>query len=109
MQVALAPQINVPAAHWELNLVPYPEFIRGDQDPISWLENVEKAFEANRIADSRKIPVIVPKLRGSASTWWETAKHQVPRIDRWSDNANAAQSFKANFTTKFRTPELEGK
>jgi len=109
MQVAQPPQINLPAVHRELNLVPYPEFSGGDQDPISWLEDVEKAFEANRINDARKIPVIVPKLRGSASTWWETIKAQVPIIDRWSDNANAAQSFKANFTTKFRTPELEGK
>ena len=109
MQLAQPQQINLPVAPRELNLVSYPEFMGGEQDPISWLEDVEKAFEANRIDNARKIPVIVPKLKGSASTWWVAMRNQNPPIDRWSDNANPGLSFKANFITKFRTTELEGK
>ncbi|CAG8791599.1 1481_t:CDS:1, partial [Cetraspora pellucida] len=56
MQLAQPSQINLPATHRELNLVSYPEFSREDQDPISWLEDVEKAFEANQINDVWKIP-----------------------------------------------------
>ncbi|RIB22633.1 hypothetical protein C2G38_2173503 [Gigaspora rosea] len=91
MQIGQPPQVNIPIVHQELNLVSYPEYMGGEQDPISWLEDVEKAFEANRITDARKIPVIVPKLKGSASTWWVTMRNQVPPIDRWNDNANLPQ------------------
>ncbi|CAG8543771.1 13798_t:CDS:1, partial [Cetraspora pellucida] len=52
MQIGQPPQVNIPVVHRELNLVSYPEYMGGEQDPISWLENVEKAFEANRIADA---------------------------------------------------------
>lgn len=61
MQAAPAPQINVP--NRELNLVAYPDFSGGDQDPMTWLDEVEKAFAANLINDDRKIPIIVPHLR----------------------------------------------
>ncbi|CAG8675774.1 3456_t:CDS:1, partial [Cetraspora pellucida] len=50
------PQINVPIIHKELNLVSYPEYIVGKQNPISWLKDVEKVFEANCITDAQKIP-----------------------------------------------------
>ncbi|CAG8759307.1 2611_t:CDS:1, partial [Racocetra fulgida] len=53
LQHAPAPQINIPAAqNRELNLVTYPDFSGGKQDPITWLEDVEKAFEANQVQDN---------------------------------------------------------
>ncbi|CAG8511721.1 4439_t:CDS:2, partial [Racocetra fulgida] len=53
LQHALAPQINIPTAqNRELNLVTYPDFSGGEQDPITWLEDVEKAFEANQVQDN---------------------------------------------------------
>ncbi|RIA99862.1 hypothetical protein C2G38_2237078 [Gigaspora rosea] len=74
MQAALAPQINIP--NRELNLVLYPDFAGGDQDPMTWLDEVEKAFAANLINDNWKIVVIVPHLRRSAAMWWTTCQRQ---------------------------------
>ncbi|KAF0547921.1 hypothetical protein F8M41_000270 [Gigaspora margarita] len=47
MQAAPPPQVNLAGNPRELSAIPYPEFQGGDQDPITWLEDVEKAFEAN--------------------------------------------------------------
>src|SRR5260363_79446 len=103
------PAINIPAQHRELNLVHYPKFSSGEQDPISWLEDVEKAFEANQVQDARKIPVIVPKLKGAAATWWVTNQVQLTPIDRWNDCLNLDISFRPSFIAHFRTPALESK
>ncbi|CAG8471894.1 11722_t:CDS:2 [Gigaspora rosea] len=53
---------------------------------MTWLNEVEKAFAANLINDHRKTPIIVPHLKGSATT-----------------------CFRPNFITQFCTPILEGK
>ncbi|CAG8821923.1 16154_t:CDS:2, partial [Gigaspora rosea] len=45
-------------------------------DPITWLDEVEKAFAANLLNNDRKIAVIVPYLKGVAATWWSTAQRQ---------------------------------
>ena len=63
--------IHPPAvAPTELNNVKYPEYYRGDQDPITWLEEMEQAFVTNRVADDRRLAVTVPRLKGGAATWW---------------------------------------
>ncbi|CAG8629027.1 9885_t:CDS:2, partial [Ambispora leptoticha] len=103
------PAINLPAQHRELNLVSYPDFSGGEQDPITWLEDVEKAFEANQVQDNRKIPVVIPHLKGTAATWWVAAKTIRPPIDRWNDPHHAGQSFRPHFIAQFRTPALESK
>ncbi|CAG8768186.1 3267_t:CDS:2 [Cetraspora pellucida] len=69
LQDAPPVQVNVPRTNRELSTVPYQDFYVGDQDPITWLEDIEKAFDANMIPDNRKISVIVPKLRGPAANW----------------------------------------
>ncbi|RIB03388.1 hypothetical protein C2G38_2225196 [Gigaspora rosea] len=50
-EVAPAPQINYNAPNRELSLVSYPDFLEGDQDPLTWLDEVEKAFATNLIND----------------------------------------------------------
>ena len=47
----------VPAVVPELNNVKYPEYYGGDQDPISWIEEMEQAFITNRVAADRKVPI----------------------------------------------------
>ncbi|CAG8767090.1 13522_t:CDS:1, partial [Acaulospora morrowiae] len=93
----------------ELHLVSYPDFYGGEQDPITWMEEVEQAFEANRVPDARKIPIIVPHLKGSAATWWINRRVQNPAVNRWDDPMAQPLSFKSNFLRQFRTVSLEGK
>ncbi|CAG8793425.1 21070_t:CDS:2, partial [Cetraspora pellucida] len=58
---------------------------QGDQDPISWIEEVEIAFEANQMI----------------------CRNQVLVIDCWDDNAQPQNSFKLTFIYQFRMPALE--
>ncbi|CAG8559382.1 16235_t:CDS:2 [Cetraspora pellucida] len=109
MQAAPAPQINYNAPAREINLVMYPDFAGGDQDPMTWLDEVEKAFAANLVDDNRKIAVVVPHLKGSAATWWATIQRQLNPVNVWDNAVNPAQSFRPTFIAHFRTPTLEGK
>ncbi|RIB16226.1 hypothetical protein C2G38_2190490 [Gigaspora rosea] len=76
MQVAPAPQVNYNAPNRELNLVSYPDFLGGDQDPMTWLDKVEKAFATNLVINDLKIAMIVSHLKGAATTWWSTSQRQ---------------------------------
>ncbi|RHZ83313.1 hypothetical protein Glove_97g121 [Diversispora epigaea] len=107
LQNAPAPVINIAAAQRELNLIPYPDFYGGDQDPITWIEEIEKAFTANEVQNNRKINIVIPHLKGSTATWWTIRRGQQPQIDRWNDPNNIPQSFHPTFITQFRTPTLE--
>ncbi|RIB00180.1 hypothetical protein C2G38_2235281 [Gigaspora rosea] len=78
LQVFPAPQVNVVPPQPKLKQVEYPSFTRGDQDPITWLKEVEIA---NQVQEARKIPVIVPCLKGHAATWWMIRHNQAPVID----------------------------
>ncbi|CAG8680003.1 8848_t:CDS:1, partial [Racocetra fulgida] len=114
MQNNPASQINIPAInlltqHHKLNLVPYSDFSGGEQDPITWLEDVEKAFEANQVQDNRKIPIVIPHLKSTVAIWWVAAKTIQPAIDHWNDCHHQRQSFHPHFIAQFRTPSLESK
>ncbi|CAG8610333.1 14418_t:CDS:2, partial [Ambispora leptoticha] len=75
------PAINLPAQNHELNLVPYPDFSGGEQDSITWLEDIKKAFEANQVQNNQKILIVIPQLKGMRTTWWVTARTIRPAID----------------------------
>lgn len=109
LQNAQPPVVHIAAPNREMNLVSYPDFFGGDQDPITWIEEIEKAFDANMIPDDRKIAVITPRLRSSAATWWTIRRNQNLDIDRWNDINNQAQSFQPIFIQQFRTATLEAK
>src|SRR5688572_2977605 len=83
----------VPAVAPELSNVKYPEYYGGDQDPITWLEEMEQAFIANRVTDARKVPVAVPRLKAGAATWWNQVQ---ANINRWND-ATDANTIAASF------------
>ena len=109
LQNTQPPVVNIAAPAREMNLVPYPDFFGGEQDPITWIEEVEKTFDANMIPNDRKIAVITPRLRGSAATWWTIRRTQNPRIDRWNDFNHQNRSFQPEFIRQFRTAALEAK
>src|SRR5829696_634417 len=103
--IALAPP--APAVPAEINNVKYPDYFGGDQDPITWIEEIEQAFVANRVADNRKVAVAVPRLKAGAATWWNQVH---ANIDRWNDPTNAntiAASFVPNFQGRYRTRAME--
>ncbi|CAG8716103.1 7463_t:CDS:2, partial [Acaulospora morrowiae] len=89
-------RVNLAQPQNEIHLISYPDFYGGEQDPVTWMEEVEQVFEANRVPDARKIPIIVPYLKGSAATWWDDQMAQL-------------QNFKPVFLEQFRTVTLEGK
>lgn len=82
---------------------------RGDQDPVSWLDNFICACNANGIQDTRKLTVIPAHLKGAASTWW-TANQALlnsdpNRITHWTGQGNN-HDFTQNFPDAFRTETL---
>ncbi|CAG8745947.1 20038_t:CDS:10 [Cetraspora pellucida] len=64
--------------------------LQGDQDPITWLEDIEKAFDANMIPKNQKISVIVPKLREPVANWWLQVLHLILSLNsehlNWKPN-----------------------
>lgn len=82
----------------------YSDFLGGDQDPITWLDKVEKAFAINLVNNDQKIAIIVPHLKGATATWWSISQKQPQPINIWNNLAQPNQSFYSNFNTQFRTP-----
>ena len=41
-----------------------------EQDPISWIEDFEKAATANNYTDARKLQIVAAHLKGTAATWF---------------------------------------
>ena len=97
----------VPAAVPELNNVKYPEYYGGNQDPITWLEEMEQAFVTNRVANDRRLAVTVPRLKGGAATWWTQVRGIIDRWNDATDNNTIAASFVPNFQTRYRTRAME--
>ncbi|CAG8611366.1 1693_t:CDS:1, partial [Dentiscutata heterogama] len=101
MQAALAPQINYNPSNWELNLVAYSYFLGGNQNPMTWLNDVEKAFVANLVTNDCHIPVIIPYLKDATAMWWATTQHPPNPIDTWDNPAQANTSFHSYFILQF--------
>jgi len=85
----------------ETNLVPLPSFT-GTEDPIAWLDEFNKAANANNMSDERKLQVVSAYLRGIAANWFQ---QQTLLIENWpanwtgDDNAAFDQVFLAQFRT----------
>ncbi|XP_048131544.1 uncharacterized protein LOC125314113 [Rhodamnia argentea] len=56
-----------------------PKFSRsGDPEAaISWIEELEKAFDLLRCTNEDKVILAVYRLQGTASTWWRASKDRV--------------------------------
>ena len=38
---------------------------------LDWISDVEKFFEYEKTPDNRKVKIVVTRLKGHASLWWE--------------------------------------
>jgi hypothetical protein len=94
----------------ELRVADLPYFYAGNQDPLAWIEEFEKACNANGISNDRKIQVVPAYLKGAAATWWTTnqalAQNHANRIGVWTDANNNNTNFVVNFPEAFRTQTL---
>ncbi|RIB24312.1 hypothetical protein C2G38_2168842 [Gigaspora rosea] len=87
----------------EIDLVKIPTFVGSNQDPIEWLDLINRAFEANNILDTRRLAVAGAHLSGLAALWWEEQKKE---IHYWDNNDLQDQSFVHLFLLEFCTPAL---
>ena len=68
---AIQLQVNAghpPPPHREVNLVRISEF-DGTTDPITWIEDFEKAATANGFTNARKLAIVGAYLKGTAADW----------------------------------------
>ena len=83
----------------ESRLVDFPEFRGGNQDPIEWLEAFERACNANRVPENRRIILVSSYLKGTALTWYNRQT-----IHSWCNNHYTANSFIHLFKNYFCNP-----
>ncbi|CAG8556500.1 2259_t:CDS:2, partial [Gigaspora rosea] len=90
MQQLLQAMINTLNQPWEpqvknseQNLANIPTFTGGNQDPVEWLEAIDRAFKANKIVGAKRLFVVSAYLTGLAASWWENRRNQEPRILIW--------------------------
>ena len=80
-----------------------------EQDPISWIEDFEKAATANNYTDAQKLQIIAAHLKGTVATWfYDRQQNNLTNPTSWVHNAsdNAAQIaliFQQPFIDHFRT------
>ncbi|PWA86469.1 reverse transcriptase domain-containing protein [Artemisia annua] len=71
---------------WESGLrVNIPEFDGDTLNPegfIDWLVAVEEVFEFKEIPENKRVSLIVTKLRGRASAWWQQLKLTRERVGK---------------------------
>ena len=63
--------------HWETSKkTEIPEFHRRlmPEEFLDWIENVEKFFYLEEVPESKRIPLVTMRLRGSARAWWQHTK-----------------------------------
>ena len=66
-----AQQIQWPAQPIrEVNLVRFATY-DGTTDPVTWIEDFEKAAIANRLTNDWKLEVVHAYLTGTAHTWYQ--------------------------------------
>ncbi|RIB03869.1 hypothetical protein C2G38_2223896 [Gigaspora rosea] len=83
-----------------------PNVTCGNQDPIEWLDLINRAFEANNILGTRRLAVASAYLSGLASLWWEDRKNKNPRILYWDNECDQDRSFVHHFLQHFCTPAV---
>ncbi|GBC05778.1 hypothetical protein RclHR1_06420001, partial [Rhizophagus clarus] len=83
----------------ETRLVDFPEFKGGNQDPVEWLEAFERACDANKVPENRKVILVASYLKGTALTWYNRAN-----IQNWNNPLYRPISFVHAFTDYFCNP-----
>jgi hypothetical protein len=80
----------------ESRIVDFPEFRGGDQDPIEWFDEFERAYAANNINKKRKFQIAKVYLKGEAQTWVKKSG-----IREWYSLNNPNVSFKHQYKAKY--------
>src|SRR3954453_3588323 len=96
--------INNNGAPRELSIVKVPDFCeRDDENPYEWLDQFERAAEANRWADARLVAIAKGYFKGAAADWARdaTAQGANQQITTWNTNGAAATSLRPRLITKF--------
>ena len=81
--------------------MPLPTF-SGNEDPVAWLDEFNRAANANNMSDTRKLQIVSAYLRGIAANWYQQAiqvNNNWPAD--WTGNNNNAFSYV--FLTQFKT------
>jgi hypothetical protein len=104
---AMQQQPAQPAARpREISLVKIEPFYGDDQDPISWLEDFEKASVANGYTEERKLAIVRAYLKGTAAAWLnQRMQNQATCPTVWNSANPAANetSFTVPFKARFRS------
>ena len=88
----------------ELSIVKINDFSgRNDEDPYEWIDQFERAAEANRWADARLVAIAKGYFKGAAADWVRdaTAVGVNNRINAWNTNGAAATSLRPRMMEKF--------
>src|SRR3954462_11940050 len=103
--------IPAPAAHpqQESSVVKIDPYYGDEQDPISWIEDFEKAAIANNYTNARKLQIVAAHLKGTAASWlYNRQQNNLTSPQNWIHNAGDTQArialtFRQPFIDHFRT------
>lgn len=93
----------------ESSVVKIDPYYGDEQDPISWIEDFEKAATANNYTDARKLQIVAAHLKGTAATWfYDRQQNNATNPTSWVHNpgntaAQIAVTFRQPFIDHFRT------
>jgi hypothetical protein len=72
----------------------------GTQDPLSWLQEFQRACKANRWNDARRLELAPVYMKGIALDWYRSLN---PLPNAYNNDAGQARSFKHLFKARFST------
>ena len=88
----------------ELSIIKVSDFSGKDnEDPYEWIDQFERAAEANRWADARLVPIAKGYFKGAAADWARdaTAATAQNQIVQWDNNNAVNTSLKPRLIAKF--------
>jgi Ty3 transposon capsid-like protein len=89
----------------EASVVKIDPYYGDEQDPISWIEDFEKAAIANNYTDARKLQIVVAYLKGTAASWlYDRQQSPLTRPQTWIHNPGDTA---AQINTTFRQPFID--
>ena len=104
---ALQAQQQVVQPPREATVIRIDPFYGDEQDPISWIEEFEKAAVVNNYSDARKLDIVQAYLKGTAATWLHERQADAntrPALWQHAPNANQAAialTFRQPFINHF--------
>ena len=96
--------LGQPAAPRELSIIKVSDFHgKETEDPYEWVDQFERAAEANQWVAARMLPIATGYLKGAAADWLRaaTAQNAANRITAWINNGVPLTSLKDRLTDKY--------